>query len=425
MVDMARDKQRVWPEWCNTLTVTPACVEECFGREAFKDISLDFLTLESINGRSKVDPLAKFVTIIQAMWFCIQFIVRMNQSLPVSLLELKTFAHSLCALISYILWWHKPGEIGDPYVVYTDKSEALRDLCAAQWSSGASGKHYEGQLLHKPQSRKVQSSAWTPTLTHGGSDSIMNFFRGRKGITLCPGSGEDWYIFQHHREVWLYFPRHPSTHQLKLRLPKLQKPTTHLKAGQLIPGTQERIHAQFPSVEVDTITMERWRRGLPNLSYHNNYAVWLRDRQPNFAWPRGLDGPDGPAIAEELIKSPFMLLLTSLCYGGLHILAWDSAVLRTKGAEETFWKLSCLLLMALGPMAFSVWASLKAWRGADAHLRLNNAISTVLGVFGILVALGYAMSRVYLIVEVFLVIPYMDTGVYEEPNYAIYWPHFG
>jgi hypothetical protein len=103
VVDMARDKQRVWPEWCNTLTVTPACVEECFGREAFKDISLDFLTLESINGRSKVDPLAKFVTIIQAMWFCIQFIVRMNQSLPVSLLELNTFAHSLCALISYIL----------------------------------------------------------------------------------------------------------------------------------------------------------------------------------------------------------------------------------------------------------------------------------------------------------------------------------
>src|SRR6266511_4626770 len=140
VVDMARDKERVWPEWCNTLTVTPACVEECFGRDAFKDISLHFLSLESIKGRNKVDQLAKFLTILQAMWFCIQFIVRMRQSLPVSLLELNTFAHSLCALIIYILWWHKPGDIDDPFVIYADESQALKDLCAAQWTLGASGK---------------------------------------------------------------------------------------------------------------------------------------------------------------------------------------------------------------------------------------------------------------------------------------------
>ncbi len=120
-----------------------------------------------------------------------------------------------------------------------------------------------------------------------------------------------------------------------------------------------------------------------------------------------------------------MLLVTSLFYGGLHVLAWNSAVLRTESVEETFWKLSCLLLIGLGPLAFSVWAGLKTWRGPDAHLRLNQAMSMTLGFFGVLASLAYAMSRVYLMVEVFLVIPYMDPGVYEVPNYAIYWPHFG
>lgn len=425
VVDMSRDEERVWPEWCNTLTVTPACVEECFGSDAFKDIDLQFLSLESINGRSKIDRLAKILAVLQATWFCIQFIVRMHQSLPVSLLELNTFAHSLCALLIYVLWWHKPGEIDDPFVMYTNESQALKNLCAAQWTLGASGKHYEMLCLYEDTSTGAKKLEWTPAFTHGGSETLMNFFRGRRGITLCPGSGEDWYLFRHNKERWLYFPRYPSTERFRLRVRGSQRPTVLLFAGQLIPGTREHIDDQFRSVEVDNITLERWRRALQSPEYQNNYTIWLRDRQPNFAWPRGLDSEDGPVIADELIKSLFMLLVTSLFYGGLHMLAWDSLVLKAKSTEETFWKLSCLLLMVLGPFAFSVWAGLKAWRGPDAHLHLNPTMSMILGILVVLVSLAYAMARVYLMVEIFFVIPYMDPGVYKMPNYAVYWPHFG
>ena len=191
VVDMSHDTERVWPHGRSMLTITPACVEECFEKDGFRDIGLSFLTREKIDNRQKVDRLAKTLIIIQALWFCFQFIARIKQSLPVSLLELNTFAHSLCALFIYVLWWHKPGDIDEPFVIYTEQSEVLRDLCAAQWTSGAVGTHYKGQEVSTMGSKTQQIGPWIPMFVHGGSEFMMNIFRGRRGITLCPGSGED------------------------------------------------------------------------------------------------------------------------------------------------------------------------------------------------------------------------------------------
>lgn len=424
VLDMSCDKERVWPEGCNVLTITPACFEECFEKDAFKDIDLSFLSREKIEGKQKVDLLAKCLIVIQALWFCFQFIARIWQSLPVSLLELNTFAHSLCALFIYILWWYKPGDIEDPFIIPTEASEALRDLCAAQWTSGAAGKYYERLEFHG-DSNASHFSTWIPMAVHGGSELSLNLFRGRRGITLCPGSGEDWYLFDH-VERWFYFPHLPETGRFTLRVRGAASDTSQIKTGELIPGTITRLAPQFESLAIDNITLRRWSRTFQHDELSMNYTVWLRDRQPNFAWPRGLDDSvDGPRIAEELFKAMFMLLVTSMCYGGLHMLAWQSGVLRETGPVEVFWKLSCLLLMALGPFALAVWGSLKMWRGADAHLRLNQTMSIAFGVFGIAALLAYTLSRVYLLVEIILVIPYMDPAVYQELSFPSYWPHFG
>ena len=422
VVDMSRDDRRVWPHDCNTLTITPACFEECFERDAFKDIDLGFLTREKIEGKQKVDQLAKSLIVLQALWFCFQFMARIWQSLPVSLLELNTFAHSLCALFIYILWWYKPGDIDDPFVINTERSEALRDLCAAQWTSGAVGKYYEAKE-GRNGSETQQRSIWTPVFVHGGSEILMNIFRGRRGITLGPGSGEDWYIFDH-VDRWFFFPHLSIPDRLTLRVRGANTDTLKVMAGELVPGTTMRLAPQFESLLLDKIALERWSRTFQHDELDNNYTVWLRDRQPNFAWPRGLDDRvDGPRIAEELLKALFMLLVTSMCYGALHMLACNSNVLRKTGGSEVLWKLSCLLLMTLGPFALSVWAGLKMWRGAAAHMRLNHAMSISFGIFGVLALLAYIMSRAYLLVEIILVVPYMDPGVYQEPNFGTYWPH--
>ena len=79
--------------------------------------------------------------------------------------------------------------------------------------------------------------------------------------------------------------------------------------------------------------------------------------------------------------------------------------------------------MSIGPFAFAVWLGLKLWRGADAHLRLNMSLSIAFGAIGVCAAVAYFISRVYLLVEIVLVIPYVDPGVYVEPNFGSYWPH--
>ncbi|KAJ5774279.1 hypothetical protein N7457_009175 [Penicillium paradoxum] len=426
VVDMSRDTERVWPMWCDSLTITPACVEECFGLDLFDDIDFQFLSKEAIAGRSKRDYFTKFITSIQVVWFSAQFFIRLNESLPISLLELNTFAHSICALAIYLLWWHKPTDIDDPFVLHTEQSEALRDVCAAQWTLGASGKHYKKQCLYRSEELAVTlRSRWESISTHAGSELLMIIFRGRSGITLLPGTGEDWYIFRQTEENrWLHFPRYQSRKRFKIRVNDDRPIAMKLEAGQRIPGTREHVDSQFQCVEVDDITLTRWNRALRTRHFICNYSVWFRDRQPNFVWPRGLDSKNGSVIADELLKGLFASLVTSLCYGGLHMLAWDSAALDKTGLAETFWKLSCLNLVVFGPLGFVIWAGLKVWRGPDAHLTLSLGWSVLLMIITALAFVAYATARMYLVVEVFVMIPYMDPAVYKLPEYAAYWPHF-
>jgi hypothetical protein len=424
VVDMSLDVERVWPSSCNMLTITPACFEECFEKEGFRDIDLSFMTRARIEARQKVDGLAKLLVIVQALWFCINFVARIAQAMPVSLLELNTFAHALCALFIYMLWWHKPGDIEEPFVLYTQDSEALRDLCAAQWTSGAAGKHYEGRVVDVAASPDLKNTEWTPMFLHAGTEFVINIARGRRGVTLCPGSGEDWYLFDH-VDRWFFFPHlEPSTRYDLCVIDPLGE-TTVIEAGNLIPETSLKLASHFTSAEFDTTCIKRWRRTFQRENLTRNYTVWLRDRQPNFAWPRGLDdSQDGPQIAEELLKSLFMFLITSLCYGGLHMLAWGSGTVGGTSTTQILWRISCLLLMGIGPFAYIVWLGLKLWRGADAHLRLDQSMSIVFGVVGVIAFVAYIMSRVYLLVEIILVIPYSDPGVYREPDFSAYWPHF-
>lgn len=191
---MSRDNASVWPQDCNILTVTPACFQDCFGRGVFKDIDFSFLARERIEAKHKVDQLAKGLVVHQACCFCFQFMTRIWQLLPISLLELNTFAHSLCSLFLYTLWWYKLGDINDPFVIHTEASETLRDLCAAQWTSGAVGKYCARHEVCDGSSTQ-QLSSWTPRFVHGGSELFMNTFRGHRGTTLGLGNGEHWYIF--------------------------------------------------------------------------------------------------------------------------------------------------------------------------------------------------------------------------------------
>jgi hypothetical protein len=78
-----------------------------------------------IKDKSKTDSLAKAIVLLQALWFLIQIIARIAQRLPISLLEVNTIGHVLCALVIYLLWWHKPREVGEPTILHGQGIDSL------------------------------------------------------------------------------------------------------------------------------------------------------------------------------------------------------------------------------------------------------------------------------------------------------------
>ena len=65
---------------------------------------------------------------MQATWFCIQCITRLTGSLSISLLELNTFAHALCTLLIYLLWWNKPLDVEEPTTINGDNADLIPAL---------------------------------------------------------------------------------------------------------------------------------------------------------------------------------------------------------------------------------------------------------------------------------------------------------
>jgi hypothetical protein len=96
---------------------------------------------EHICDKSKASNLAKTLVCLQALWFCVQCIVRFAQGLAVSLLELNVFGHAICALLMYLLWWDKPLDIEEPTVL---SGNMVREMCALMCMRSCPGASADG-----------------------------------------------------------------------------------------------------------------------------------------------------------------------------------------------------------------------------------------------------------------------------------------
>ncbi|KAF8331662.1 uncharacterized protein EI90DRAFT_3016235 [Cantharellus anzutake] len=94
------------------------------------------VTKEEILDRSKGDWFAKFIVILQLLWFIIHYIGRWAGHLHRSQLETMTLAYATLSVIDYMLWWHKPTLIRFPIRVTKDSNRSdppnSKDLDADQ-----------------------------------------------------------------------------------------------------------------------------------------------------------------------------------------------------------------------------------------------------------------------------------------------------
>jgi hypothetical protein len=90
--------------------------------------------------RSKADPFTKVFALVQAGWLVLHSCARKIVGLPITELELMTMAFTICALVTYILWWHKPFDAERSAVVSLPKScyNAIQVVLGSPYDTGKS-----------------------------------------------------------------------------------------------------------------------------------------------------------------------------------------------------------------------------------------------------------------------------------------------
>lgn len=87
------------------VTINPTGVEFLARAGHYLEMSKD-----QIADRSKANILAKSLVCIQVTWMLVQCIARKSAGYPLTVLEIHTMVHVVCALCIYVFWW----KVGSP-----------------------------------------------------------------------------------------------------------------------------------------------------------------------------------------------------------------------------------------------------------------------------------------------------------------------
>ena len=447
VLDVSKDKQqRLWPRQIDRLTLGSRAVLACLISQdkGLRDV-LPYLSEDEIWDRSKANGLAKTIVCIQALWFCTQCIVRLAQGIPISLLELNTFAHALCALLVYILWWDKPLDIQEPTPVDINSSDATRYICAFGWSGP------QGPVPHLQRAYPSEGSSWRRLLflkARAFAGLMKNHLGDGAVIDTQPdqGTGPKPRVCAvvHQLERPSFLQRQPTqfvgmtSEERKSRVwVSTDPPVFSLEACQQLPSTSVFVSKSLALLEVDEILLSRLRL-VEELRTLDNYPAYeaafakildsvdpdhsmLKKRELNFTDSLMRQTSDVSPVSRN-ITATLGILLSGVLYGGLHMAAWNSTTFNSP-AEQTIWRVSCCivavggLLMASGIMALDI---------VNESLRTNHRAKVIKFLVAlcapiyIAFTLLYLASRVFLVFEVFRNLAYLDPRVYQTPDVGLH-----
>ena len=441
--DISQDtKPRIWPPKVDRLTPSPMAVLGCLiSQDKNLREVVPFLSEEEIWDKSKANGLAKAIVCVQAVWFCTQCIARLGQGMPISLLELNTFAHAICALLVYVLWWNKPLDVHEPTVIDVSQSDAARYICALAWSGP------QAPVPHLRRVIPVDDRLWKRLLDRLGQ--II------KGLTQChlgdrpltgPSSGPgstpkcriSAQISDLERPLAL---RHRPIHFEGLDAEETNSriwassnpPVFTLNGAEPIPSTSLSIPNEWSSIDVDEILLERLRvveklRTLANCAaYDTAFSRLLDTADPDLCMfkPRELNFTDSlmrqqcdvSSVGKNLAGASG-IILSGVLYGGLHLIAWGSSAFNSP-IEDLAWKISCFIVAGGGLFTFAGIFGLDiATKRKQANRRMDAMKGLVYVSAPIYLAffLLYLISRVYLVVEVFRNLAFLDPQVFLTPD---------
>ncbi|KAL8946920.1 MAG: hypothetical protein Q9222_006745 [Ikaeria aurantiellina] len=402
--------------------------------------AIPLITEEQIKDKSKADGLKKTLVCAQATWFCVQCITRLAQSLPVSLLEINTFAHALCTLVIYLLWWHKPLDVQEPTLI---TNAAFHPLLAFMWMASRSSADghithdiggrlrdefdciwpfenpVPGDLIFLPRTPDSCDPAKFATQGSHVKNSCAMIDRG--DLLSVPGRPE--YSWRRYESFGYKVLRLLISMKLLPKYAIRRPPGLFIRKtaiDHLTAADVKRWKLAYSAIQqYDLEYLLRQRHASP--LNDRNIRPFLAPRQANFQF--GLGGSLGFAFA-----------VSGALYGGLHLIAWN-AELASK-TELLLWRLSAIcvacngipiglgghLIYAPGTSVIASKLLAKMRRSTLAKVVGCILLAPCLVVFP-LIWISYVLARTYLVVESFRNLFYLPAGAYETPSWPSYVPH--
>jgi hypothetical protein len=358
------------------------------------------ISIDDIKDKNKADGLAKLLVCVQAGWMIAQVIVRSAQGLPTSLLEVHTVAHVVCALIMYVIWWHKPRQVASPTIL---KGEWLGPLAAYMFlASRMSGEAPTGVMyMFRNATPELKKLAYFEEAGHE-EEIQQTIHRQDTAHTLTGG---------HFR------PRPQLSSENHTRIPSSPGPESDTRAALL----QLAVECVNLYPELRSRFIKSTDEASTQMTYFIPYATEL-------VQPHSLDWPNAGLLrrTQSLIMG-MVLWGASMAYGAIHVAAWHYFF--PTPLEQLFWRLSSVwvtfcaafwlvtnLLAHAFPIIDRVWVTYN-------ERRLGWLGTFVITILCAMCGVTYIIARGYLVVEAFTSIREVPTDVYRTPSWSQMFPH--
>lgn len=424
---------------------------------------LPVMQKSDIKDKSKADSLAKSLVCLQAGWMCIQVLGRILGGLPVTLLEVNTLGHVFCALVVYLLWWHKPQLINEPTKL---EGDWVKPLCAFMYmSSRISGgiARNPGMLKHawkEPELAKLQYV--DQTTEHESSNGELAEVRTESTL---PVIAEDLINNQQNQEpIVQSLPKTSrsietlnsgiasNTHRVAINR-SLSDATTVVPYPAYhgfvpvaeAPAKSSNSDKGFPCTLPNDEDLERWR--LVNEAYRLFPPV--RDRFVE----SGEFAEDGSPLLkfkgnkpEELIHEcagnwpsddllretqglvmGSILWCASMVFGAVHIAAWHDYF--PSSAERWMWRASAIWITFSGGLWMLINLIAHFSKVIDDYwervitFKASWFSNIVLGIVCTCCGIAYIAARIFLVVEAFISIRQLPVTAYSTPEWSQIIPH--
>lgn len=391
---------------------------------------------EDICDKSKSDGLSKFIACVQAAWMFVQITGRLAAGLQITLLEVNTLGHVFCALVMYVLWWHKPRMVREPIIIEGDWADSL---CAYMYmSSRVSGRSSSGldDSKIKPEISSVAfvsekspldvrtsvKQGSTMTSRHLSNDRIA-----REGAatfssphllletSLTPGSSTG----------GSFRPRPRPADYLRGAL-DLTARSNEID----ISGDEQHRYWDLAAQAVHTYpAIKRRFREMNYKGSEGEASVCLQEDEPEellVVYPSNWS-TRGLLHGEHGLKMGIILWFASMAFGGIHAAAWHN-YFPSKG-EAWLWRCSAIYIAWSGLVWLTINLSAKLFKPID-DLWNGQRLSRAPWVKSWLLALLFAVcgslylfARLYLVVEAFISIRQLQVDAYQTPNWTGILPH--